>query len=150
MASFDMKFMYFKLFFVLVILIYLFFVVNYQNDPDIQHNDFSKFHSSTAKNNTIICDKQCAQTCIDSKDNKPIDIVRCFGKCACPEEISAFKSKSDKKLTFLEKVNHTIIFGFAIIIILFLYRNFENIVNPQENIYTDYRKIATNDDYVQM
>lgn len=146
-----MKFMYFKLFFVVVILFYIYFIAIHQNDPEIQHNDFSKLSNRTL-DKSIICDKVCAEKCISSLSDKPIEIVKCFGQCACPEEISNFKSKSERKLTLLEKVNHTIIFGFGILIILFLYSNFNKIVNREESNFNHYfySKLSSKEEYYQM
>ena len=62
MVSFDMKFMYLKLSFVLVIIFYMYFISNYQNDPEITINDNSNLNSikiTTTKQTTSPKTRTC-------------------------------------------------------------------------------------------
>jgi hypothetical protein len=147
MANFDQKFQYFKICFVFVILLYLFFITTHQNDQDISSNNYSNIHVTKQKA-TVICDKICANKCIDENKSKPIDIVTCMKNCACPEETLKFKNKIDKKMSIHEILSHIIIIGFAMIIILFLYKNFHIIIKPSEVIPSNlYKRLSTQDEY---
>jgi hypothetical protein len=147
MANFDQKFQYFKICFVFVILLYLFFIATHQNDQDITSNNYSNIHIPKV-NTTVICDKKCANKCIDENKSKPIDIVTCMKNCACPEESFKFKIKNDKKMSVHEILSHIIIIGFAMIIVLFLYRNFHIIIKPSENNPSNlYKRLSTQDEY---
>ena len=146
MVSFDMKFMYFKISFVFVIILYIYFISIHQNDPEISSNDYSNLNPKKITKKGVVCDKICAHNCINLDKLKLIDIVGCFEQCDCPEEIIDYKHSLTRRFTFLEKVKHSIIFGFAIIIFVFLFRKFDTILKPSDNLgFNEYRRLSSNE-----
>ena len=149
MVSFDMKFMYLKLSFVLVIIFYMYFISNYQNDPEITINDNSNLNSiKITTTNGIKCDKVCAQNCINKKQTIPIEINECFEKCLCLDEIKS--NLVSKNFSLSEKIKHTIVFGFLMILFIYLYRNFDTIKPSYSGSLNEYHRISVNDNYYEL
>ena len=80
--------------------------------------------------------------------NLTIEINECFEKCLCLDEIKS--NLVSKNFSLSEKIKHTIVFGFLMILFIYLYRNFDSIKPSYSGSLNEYHRISVNDNYYEL